>query len=289
MKSFATIGAFLFLVSSMTCAHAADHSALRKALTFHASFDGKVDADFAKGDAKLHTLVSRRPVKVETGLIAGEKVLHARGQGRFGDCLHFKDNSGPRIYFKAQDNLVYKQKNWRGTVSLWLRTTPDEDIPKGYTDPLQITPRSALDACFFTEFGIEDPRPFRLGVFSDKTAWNPENKPNKEIALTDRPLIGVENPPFSRDRWTHIVFTWEGFNNGDKRGIAKLYLDGKPQGEMTGWNQQFTWDLAKTEIRLGVKFVGHLDELSCFNRPLKADEIRRLNGLAGGVKSLLNP
>ena len=110
--------------------------------------------------------------------------------------------------------MPYAEKDWSGTVSAWLRVTPDEDLEPGYTDPIQITPRSALDGCFFCEFGIEDPRPFRLGVFSDAKVWNPEGVPNKEIPLSARPLIGVERPPFSRDRWTHVVFTFEKFNSG---------------------------------------------------------------------------
>lgn len=263
-----------------------DKKSLKEAITFHASFDGKLEADHAAGDSSFYTLVAK---KQELGLKASEEhIFHEKGKGRFGDCLHFRSTKAPRVHFAAKDNVVFREKSWQGTVSFWLRTSPDEDLDPGYTDPIQITPKSALDGCLFFEFGIEDPRPCRLGVFADKLSWNPEGKPNKEIALADRPLITAEGHPFSRDRWTHIVFTWEGFNQGDNGGVAKLYLDGKLRGELTNWPQQYSWNLDETKINLGVKYIGGLDEVSCFSRALAGGEVESLFGLEKGVGELLD-
>ncbi len=268
-----------------------DEEAIRNSLTFHASFDGGVEADFAAGDPRLYTVTAPGPeAGAEAGLVTDAALVeHRKGAGRFGDCLQFKSTDAPRIFYRVEKNLPFRSADWEGTVSFWLRTSPDEDLEPGYTDPIQITPRSALDGCLFFEFGIEDPRPCRLGVFPDRLAWNPDDRPNQEIALADRPLIEVAKPPFSRDRWTHVVFTFEGFNQGDKAGVARLYLDGEPRGEMTGWNQQFTWDLAIAQIRLGVKYLGGLDELSCFGRALTADEVGILHRLENGVTGLIEP
>lgn len=261
---------------------------LKEALTFHASFDGKVDADFARGDGRLYHVAAAKPERnLATGLPAETiHVVHETTKGRFGDCLHFKTHQGPLLLFRARDNLAFGQSDWEGTVSFWLRTTPDEDLAEGYTDPIQITPRSALDGCLFFEFGIEDPRPCRLGVFPDKGTWNPEAKANRDIPLYHRPLITVIDPPFSRDRWTHVAFTFQGFNNNDDEGVARLYLDGQPRGDLMSWPQQFTWDLDQAEIRLGVKFVGGLDEVSCFDRSLSPDEIATLFSLENGLTPL---
>ncbi len=249
-----------------------------EALSFHASFDEGLNADFARGDGTLYTVTATRPEKkVVAGLETGGATVVAKGEGRLGDCLRFTDRKAPRIFFKAQENLPYAAKDWSGTVSFWLRVSPDEDLDPGYTDPVQITPRSALDGCFFFEFGIEDPRPCRLGVFADKEVWNPEGKPNKDIALEDRPLVTVQDHPFSRERWTHVVFTFEGFNNGNEEGVAVLYLDGAPRGELKGWEQTMTWDVSAAEIRLGVNFQGMLDEVSCFDRALSAEEVAALH------------
>lgn len=279
----------LFVPGAPMAVHAEDAASVLEALTFHASFDGDLRADFAKGDPEIYTMTASKPeVKNEIGLIAdAADLVHQENAGRFGGCLHFKSTAAPRVFYEVEKNLSYANRNWQGSVSFWLRTTPDEDLEPGYTDPIQITPRSALDACLFFEFGIEDPRPCRLGVFPDKLAWNPQNKPNKEIPIPERPLIEVAEPPFSREKWTHVAFAFEGFNNGDEKGVAKLYLDGKPSGEITGWNQQYTWDLALAQIRLGVKFIGGFDELSCFDRALSAEEIKVLHSLPKGVTALL--
>lgn len=261
---------------------------LRDSLTFHASFDGKIDADFAKGDPKLYHASVLKPEQIdEPGLPPDSPdVVMEKGKGRFGDSLHFVTGQAPKVFFRVRDNLPYAERDWRGTVSFWLRTTPDEDLVPGYTDPIQITPRTALDACLFFEFGIEDPRPCRLGVYPDTVRWNPDGKASRDIPLTHRPLITVTDPPFSRERWTHVVFTFRGFNRDDDTGVARLYLDGRPRGDLMSWPQHYTWDLEKSEIRLGVKYVGGFDELACFDRTLTEAEVMALHGLETGVATL---
>lgn len=264
------------------------NSGLAEALTFHASFDNGPDADFAKGDGALYTatavrpeLVSRRGLPEEARLIDG---------GRFGKAIYFNTPegvSGTRAFYKLPDNFVYQTKDWSGAISFWIKVTPDEDLRPGFTDPIQLTPRSALDGCLWVDFSRENPRDFRMGAFPDKQYWNPDNQANKDIPDHERPLIPVVKPPFSRDHWSHIVMTFEGFNNPGKGGVAKLYVNGKLHNDLTGWEQIYTWDLDKAQIRLGVNFVGALDELSCFNRALSANEVAALYNLDAGVSSIL--
>ena len=280
--------------SVVAFAFAENESDLRSSLTFHASFDGELDADFAKGDGTFYHLAGTQPERTRVAGLPGDSgdVVHEKGAGRFGDCLRFRTNQGPLVLFRAKDNVSYTESDWEGTVSFWLRTTPDEDLAEGYTDPIQITPRSALDGCLFFEFGIESPRPCRVGLYSDKEVWNPEGKSSRDIPLTHRPLITVFDPPFSRERWTHVVFTFQGFNGEDGKsgdtGKARLYLDGVPRGDLMSWPQQYTWDLEETEIRLGVKYIGGLDEVSCFDRALEDEEVARLFRLENGITGLLS-
>lgn len=264
-----------------------ESSSLKEALTFHASFDNGVDADFAKGDATLYNLASRNPEVIDTGL-PPEAALKADGQ--FGSSLHFNTPegvSGTRAFYKLPLNFEYRESDWSGSVSFWLKLTPKEDLRPGFTDPIQLTPRSALDSCLWVDFHRDEPRQFRMGVFPDKKYWNPNDIPNREIPDGQRPLIPVVDSPFSRNHWTHIVMTFRGFNNPGKGSVATLYIDGNLHDTLTGWEQIYTWDLEKAQIRLGVNFVGALDELSCFNRELTQAEVADLNQLEGGVSSLI--
>ena len=278
----------LFLASvTMLPADAAE--TLRSALTFHASFDGGVDADFALGDHRLYNAPSMNKRDAATpGLPTNAFVVPARGAGRFGDALRFQDKSGTIIFFRAAKNFAWNETNWSGTVSLWLNTDPPAELKPGFCDPIQITPRAWNDAAFFVEFekraaGI----PFRLGAYPDFKVWNPTNRKWEEIPMTDKPLLAVEQPPFARDKWTQVVFTFERFNTGAADGVARLYLDGQSRGALPARTQTFTWDVNQTAVMLGLNYVGRYDELSLFNRALTPAEVSQLYALDGGVKSLL--
>lgn len=77
----------------------------------------------------------------------------------------------------------------------------------------------------------------------------------------------------------------ESFNLPEADGIAKLYIDGKLQGEFRR-PQSFTWDPAKTSILLGLSYIGLMDDLALFRPALAAKEVMALHALPGGVASL---
>ena len=279
--------AFLFLLPLPT--RAADTAAFRSALTFHASFDGGVDADFALGDRKFYNAPSmNKRADATAGLPTNAFVVAARGEGRWGDALRFKDKSATTVFFNAARNVAYRDANWSGTVSFWLSTDPPGELKPGFCDPIQITPRAWNDAAFFVEFekrpaGI----PFRLGAYADLKVWNPSNRKWDDIPMADKPLLTVDQPPFAKGKWTHVAFTFERFNTGAADGVAKLYLDGQPRGTVSARTQTFTWDVERSAVMLGLSYVGLFDELSLFNRALAPEEIARLYGLEGGMKKLL--
>ncbi len=263
-------------------------SALRQALTFHASFDGGADADFALGDRKIYWAPSmRRPRVGKPGLPENGSVTLASGEGRFGDALRFHKKVPEMVFFQAGQNLAYRQNDWSGTVSLWLKLNPDEDLEPGYCDPIQITPREWNDAAFFVDFSKDErPRHFRLGAFADLRTWNPTNRRFETIPANERPMVTVTRPPFRRDRWTHVVFTYSHFNTGKDDGTARLYLNGQFQGGLTERQQTFTWEVGKSLMMLGLSYVGLYDELAVFNRALTDQEVQTLYRLKGGVRSL---
>ncbi len=259
--------------------------ALREALTFHASFDGGADADFAAGDRKAYTAVPNALKDPQPGLAAPE-ITVAKGEGKYGDALRFAKKIRPTVFYRAEKNVAWAPDRFQGTCSFWLSLDPEKDLAPGYCDPIQITDKKWDDACLWVDFSKDEvPRHFRLGVFSDMKEWNPAGRKADAIPPAELPRVTVEKPPFGRGKWTHVAFTWEGFNTGKETGVARLYLNGDLQGEWKG-KRTFTWELMKSAIILGINYVGLFDDLALFSRALSADEVRALGRLEGGVKSL---
>ena len=227
-------------------------AALRAALTFHASFDGTADAVFAAGNPKVATApsMSRRQESTPGLPVGGEAVL-ATGAGRFGDALRFTQRRKPAVYFEAGRNVAYQAANWSGTVSFWLSVDPAAELEPGFCDPIQITPRAWNDAAFFVEFEKRpESIPFRLGAYADLAVWNPEGRKFEDVLPAERPLIAVEQPPFGRAKWTHVVFTYDRFNTGQADGVVRLYLDGVAAGQLSGRTQTFTARLSRCRMWL---------------------------------------
>ena len=265
------------LAFSMT----AGFAGLKDGLLFYAGFNDGPAAEIAGGDKNLYWAPSMKlPPEAKPGLPPGEVVTIAKGEGKFGDCLKFEKKAPQMVFYRAPKNFPYETSAMEGTVSFWLRLTPDEDLEPGYTDPLQITSKSWDDAAFFVEFSKDEtPREFRLGVYADKAVWNPEKRDWNSIPMSEKPLARVERPPFFRTEWTHVLFTFRNFNTRKPDGIARLYLNGKPRAELAPREQTFTWDPERALIMLGLSYVGFFDELAIYDRLLTPEEITALSGL----------
>lgn len=264
----------------------ADEAALRKALIFHASFDGSADAGFALGDRRIYTATSYKNREDAKAGLHNPDVRIAPGAGRFGDALEFRRKNTKAIYFLAERNVYYWNERWHGTVSFWLSLDPDKDLEPGFSDPIQITDKAYNDAALWVDFTRDDhPRQFRLGVFGDLRNWNPKRLPDDKNPDFLKRLIVVKKPPFARGKWTHVVITHSGLGSG-AGGYASLYLDGRLEGTTDIIHESFHWDVKQAAIRVGVNYVGLFDDLAIFSRPLEAQEVRTLYQLARGVKGL---
>ena len=280
---FGALGLLLF----PSAAAEPDRESLRKALAFHASFDGQADADFARGDKRIYTASDMKRTDARAGLHRADVEI-AKGKGKFGDALRFGKNDKAVVFFQAEKNLGYRAKDWNGTVSFWLSLDPDKDLKPGYCDPIQITDKQWNDAAFFVDFTKDDkPRHFRLGLYSDSKVWNPKGLKFDEIPVADRPFSEeVTRPPFGRDRWTHVLFTFSALNTGKADGAGKLYLDGKPVARIHGRTLTFTWEPSRAAMMLGLNYIGLFDDLSVFDRALTEGEVDRIYRLEGGIRSL---
>lgn len=266
-------------------ARVAPRRALARSLSFYASFDEKIDADFARGEACVH---SAPDGKVANGRpdVEPDGVEIVPDGGHNGGALRFKKKSSSWLYWPTLDNVAWRADDFQGTISFWLRLDPDKDLEPGYCDPFQISGRAWNDASIFVDFTDKPPRSFRLGAFADRKIWDPKERSWDDVPESERPMATVTDPPFSRDRFTHVVVTFAGFNRPGDDGVATLYLDGERRGEVRGHPQIHTWDPETAAIFLGVSYIGDIDELAVFDRPLAADEVKLLHELDGGIRSL---
>ena len=263
-----------------------DSSALRKALTFHASFDQGTDADFSKGDRRLFTSASLNDRKIgKPGLPTSNAVSIVKGEGRFGDALRFHRTGPDVVFYQVNQNLQYAKANWNGTVSFWLKLDPNKDLGPGYCDPLFITPRVYNDAALWVDFSDKAPRFFRHGAVPDRKIWDTKMKDLDNLPEAERPLVVVTNPPFSNEAWTHIVIAFSNFNTGKPDGVSTLYLNGKKAGSVANREHTYTWEPNESTAVLGINYVGLFDELAFFDRALTAAEVKELFELPAGLST----
>jgi hypothetical protein len=239
---------------------------LRKSLTFHASFDKGLDADFARGDPKIYSAPDyKQQGSAKAGLGDVDAVLE-------NGALRFRTKNVHALFFHADRHAALA----RGTLSFWLRLDPQKDLAPGYTDPIQLTDKEYNDSAIWVDFTKDDvPRHFRLGVFGSLKVWNPADTPPDKNPDFLKRLVVVDQPPFTRDRWTHVVATWTGLDGG-QGGSASLFLNGKLISSATGIREPFEWDPARVAIRLGVNYVGLMDDVAVFDRALSEGDVAAL-------------
>jgi len=256
---------------------------LTRALTLHASFDHGFAADFSRGDKACYFQQGQELVEAK----ANDDVRLVRDAGRFGGALHFTKKSNFRPAYKDAGMLGYNDKNWNATIAVWLRLNPDEDLEPGYCDPVQIVGDDMKKGFIFLEWSKDEtPRFFRYAIRPLFPIWNPDNVQWADIPFHKRPMVQVERAPFSRDTWTHAVFTLENVNDKSQRQSGRLYLNGKLQGEIENWELTLGWDPARVQLVLGAAYVGYLDDLAVFNRALQPGEVNQLYELKDGVREL---
>ena len=275
MQCLRPIASLIALSVVAGCAsHGLDPTAFDDHKTLIANFDHGVDADFARGDARLYTAPSYREQDQAQPGLGNPAVRLAPGKGRKGGgALEFLQKNRHAIFYRAKDNIATDGDGLSCTLGFWLNLNPDQDLEPGYCDPIQVTDQSFRDNAVWVDFTKDDtPRRFRLGVFGEHDEWNPEGLPVTEHPGFEQRLVAVDRPPFVRGEWHQVVIVVE-----TAKGRADLYLDGVHQGQSTGITESFRWDLDRAAIRIGVNYVGLFDELVAFDRALSPDEVSALH------------
>jgi lysophospholipase L1-like esterase len=261
---------------------------LKKAVTFYASFDRELKADFAGGERDPWTRLGQLDKKnftYEKGY--PEKAFRiAAGKGISGgalECVDVLPGNG-RIYFPAKGNLAFKKGGWGGTVSFWLKGDPNTMLKTGFCDPVQLTQKGANNGGIWCDFNDAKPRDFRMGVFPAVAEGV------KPIAENDpkAPIVKTKSTVFKADEWHHVALSWNNLDTGKKDAQTVLYVDGKSIGEMKDIELAMNWEIEKTGIYIGVNFIGLLDEFALFNRALTEAEVKALKeqpALLTGLKN----
>ena len=209
------------------------------------------------------------------------------GAGRFGGALHFPKKGNTRPLFKDGGTLGYNATSWSATVSVWLRLDPDKDLEPGYCDPVQIVGDDAKKGFIFLEWSKDEtPRFFRFAIRPLQPIWDPQNVGWGALPFAQRPMVQVAGAPFSRETWTHAVFTLEKINDKSAKPTGRLWLNGRLQGSIENWDLTFDWKADAAQLVLGAAYVGHLDDLAVFDRALTDAEVKQLMALKNGVRDL---
>jgi hypothetical protein len=102
------------------------------------------------------------------------------------------------------------------------------------------------------------------------------------------PLVTVKEIGFKQGQWNHVVMNWRNFDTGKPNAEASLFINGKLMGTVQNRSLAMRWDMEQTGIYVAVNYVGLLDELAIFNRPLAVGEIGVLHEdraeIFGGIR-----
>ncbi|HYT94098.1 MAG TPA: LamG-like jellyroll fold domain-containing protein [Gemmataceae bacterium] len=267
----------LLLLAAPVRAGDADEAALRKAVTLYASFDEAVKADFGGGELTFSTRFNHPTEKGQFEFKKGmtpDIFRIARGRGIAGGALEATDvlPRNGRAFFPAKGNLAFKKGGWGGAVSVWVNTDPNKLLKTSFCDPIQITQKGANNGGIWFDFNDAKPRDLRMGVFPVVPAGE------KGIAESDpaAPMVRVPGVGFKVGKWHHVALTWENLDTGKKNAKAILYIDGKSIGVIADRDLAMGWEIDKAGIYVAVNYIGLLDELALFNRPLTAAEVSLL-------------
>ncbi|MBL8179767.1 MAG: LamG domain-containing protein [Bryobacterales bacterium] len=248
---------------------------LKKDLTFYAGFNGGTEASVALGDKRIYSAASYKEQASASPGLQGTDVELAKGAGRSGDALRFLKKNNKAVFYRAGKNVAFDAANWSGTVSLFLNLSPESELEPGFCDPIQITDKAYNDSAIWVDFTKDDaPRHFRLGVFGALKAWNPQNTPSDKNPDFLNRLVVMKKHPFAKGKWTHVAIAWSRLGSGE--GEASLYVNGELQGRSQGIKELFDWNIANGAVRLGVAYVGLMDDISFYRRALSQAEIRSL-------------
>ncbi len=243
---------------------------IKSALSFYQPFDTGPDAAYAKGSPKGDFSSDHFPydfylqdgVRSKALVVEGGNLLKYRTE-------HNIDLNRGSICFWIRPLFDWTQKV--GRIPFDMRYEKDNIMP--HPDPSQ---RMGLT------YNIKKGRAWRFFISVDRNYYLPGSKIRRDDKANPRSRFYVGSGPqhFQLGEWQHVALTW-----GKKR--AAIYLNGVLEGEnvlndggMTKLPEHF--QIGAKASWINANALSHIDEFCIFNRPLNAEEIRRIYESYGG-------
>ena len=255
-----------------------DENNIRKAVTFYASFDESLKADYGAGERAPHTRFNH---PTEKGQFIFEKDINekvftiAKSKGIAGGALEVVDvlDKNGRIFYPAKGNIAFKKDGWSGSVSMWCKTDSDKLLKTKFCDPVQITQKGANNGGLWFDFNDAKPRDLRHGAFS----MIPDGQ--KGIGEDDpkAPMVRVSGIGWKANDWHHVVLTFKNLDTGKPDALTAIYIDGKLIGEVKDRAIAMGWDIEKAGIYIAINYIGLLDEFALFDKALTGEEVSHLH------------
>ena len=215
---------------------------IKRALTFHASFDKGPDADVARGDpANQAPRPAGRGFRQVEGL-SGKAMLSGR--------------DGASAAYANAKNLNIRE----GTLSMWIRPVDWQGPGQGDNNHTLFTNGIAGKGYFGVQMARQvSPGPY-LCFYMIQYPW----RKTAAIFATD------EVPTWKSDAWHWVVLTW-------RTNEVSLYVDGQARGRQTLAPPLADRDLTSPVFRIGRpsgKEQTAIDEVMLFDRCLSPTELR---------------
>src|SRR5262249_9631936 len=155
---------------------------------------------------------------------------------------------------------------------VWCNTDPNLSLITKFCDPIQITQKGALNGGIWFDFNDAKPRALRHGVFPAVAEGQ------KGIGEDDprAPMVRGPKIDWKKGDWHHVVLSWKNLDSRANDALSALYIDGKRIGDVRGKNIAMDWDVDKAGVYVAVNYIGLLDELALFSRPLTEEGVRML-------------
>lgn len=237
---------------------------LNAALTFHQSFDSGPNAVYAKGSREGEFSSDYFPYDyyLQDGV---------RGKGLVVEGSN-------QLKYRSEKNIRLD----RGGICFWIKTLFDWNQKVGRIpfdmryEKENVTPHPDPSQRMALTYNVKKGRTWRFFISVDRNCYMPGTTIRRDDATNPRSRFYVGSGPqrFALGQWRHVALTW-----GRKR--AAIYLDGVLEGENVLNDGTLTklpeyFQIGAQTSWMNANALSHIDEFYIFNRPLTANETRRV-------------